>query len=110
MLSSYARSQYQGWQLKKTINVSICIPHRYYIFFFFPSQIGDYGLAPSVFLDDYVPVKGDHYPVRWIPPEMLRLINARKSNDSSDDNDDEDSTSEDDTHMPPHAGTLVVID
>lgn len=34
------------------------------------ARVGDYGLAPSAHLEDYVPVNGEGQPVRWTPPEV----------------------------------------
>jgi serine/threonine protein kinase len=40
------------------------------------SQIGDYGTATTTHLEDYVPVNGDNCPVRWISPEILRILDG----------------------------------
>ena len=51
-------------------------------------KVGDYGLAPMTFLEDYVPVHGENQPVRWMPPEILDILNK-----SPEDEADSSSTS-----------------
>lgn len=53
---------------------------------------GDLGLAPTRFLEDYLPVNGDGQPVRWIPPEVLAVLDR---SGEADDSSDDSSSSED---------------
>jgi len=48
-------------------------------------RVGDYGLAASAFADDYVPVRGESRPVRWIPPEVLEILAGMSDDDDSDE-------------------------
>jgi serine/threonine protein kinase len=54
-------------------------------------KVGDYGLAPTVYLEDYVPLNGDNQPVRWMPPEVLAVMDRSNAQDSSSDDDSDGS-------------------
>ncbi len=60
--------------------------------------MGDYGLAPCQFLDEYVPVNGEPQPVRWMPPEVLEVLDSSSSShlDSSSCNSSIDGSSDND--------------
>ena len=58
-------------------------------------KVGDYGLAPASFLQDYVSVGGEQYPVRWMPPELLKRLRVL-----ADEREDDEDKSEDGEAMP----------
>ena len=50
-------------------------------------KVGDFGLASAVHLEDYVPVNGESFPVRWFPPELLAFIDQTRPQDSDCESD-----------------------
>ncbi len=89
----------QGWSHSETVDCLLTDA----------AQVGDYGLAPVWFLEDYVPVNGEGQPVRWIPPEILGVLDRTGEEDNSDSLEESDSSDSEDGAGDDHEKYLKVF-